>query len=365
MAVYPVCTLCGTRRINCIDVSAHKKHIEWRADVHFSRLGQRLRKQFTTQELAKIQERQWQTDFERGLLLPKKDAVTITFDRVAEEWWAKVMAENRIKNPMRSESSRVTMFKNEFGSRLITSLCLTDGENWLRERIANGKAIGTVNRDMKPLKWIMKYAVQKNYISKNPFDDLKEIPGDNVRVRWMTPAEIDLLVSTATALGDHSLVDVIMVALNTGFRKGNLERLTARDVGEVRITAQKTKSGNPYDVPISAAIKPILSRLIKDNPTGPILNTNDLDARFRKVVKSCNLYTSKGNPDNVTIHTLRHTFAALYLKNGGDLFKLSKLMGHASSVITEKVYGHICPKEIDAQAHLIGTSVKDPILKVI
>lgn len=365
MAVFAVCSLCGTRRDACIDVSAHKKHVEWTADVHFSRNGQRLRKTFTTKELADTQERHWLTDFDRGVLLPKNVIKAITFNQAADEWWAKVMAENRIKNPFRSESSRVNMFRAEFGSRLIGSLTLTDGEKWLRERIGSGKAIGTVNRDMKPLKWIMKYAIQKDYISKNPFEDLKEVPGDNIRIRWMTEAEINLLLNTAESLQDRALMDIIMVGLNTGFRKGNLERLTARDIGNVRITARKTKSGKPYDVPISPAIMPILNRLIKDCPTGPLLRTLDLDARFRKAVKACNLYTKKGDPDNVTIHTLRHTFAALYLKNGGDLYKLSKLMGHASMAITERVYAHICPKEIDAQAHLIGTSIKEPIFKVI
>lgn len=365
MAVYPYCSFCGTRRVSCSDISAHKKHLEWTADVHLARNGQRLRKTFTSKELADIQERQWKTDYERGLLLPKSTISSKTFNEVADEWWAMVLAQNRIKNPFRAEISRVRMFKLEFGNRLIGSLSLNDGEKWLNQRIADGKAIGTVNRDMKPLKWIMKYATDKGYISKNPFLALKEIPGDNIRIRWMTPAEINLLLSTIEGIKDYSLLDVVMVALNTGFRKGNLERLMARDVGEIRITAQKTKSGNPYDVPISNAIRSTLNRLIKENPTGPILNTSKLDLRFRNAVKAAGLYKNKGNSENVTLHTLRHTFAALYLKNGGDLFKLSKLMGHASSVITEKVYAHICPKELDAQAHLIGTSIKEPLFKVV
>lgn len=33
---------------------------------------------------------------------------------------------------------------------------------------------------------------------------------------------------------------------------------------------------------------------------------------------------------NVTVHMLRHTFAKLYLINGGDIYKLQKITGHAS-----------------------------------
>lgn len=34
-------------------------------------------------------------------------------------------------------------------------------------------------------------------------------------------------------------------------------------------------------------------------------------------------------------HTARHTYAITYLKNGGDVFKLSRLMGHSSIQVTE------------------------------
>lgn len=41
-------------------------------------------------------------------------------------------------------------------------------------------------------------------------------------------------------------------------------------------------------------------------------------------------------------HALRHTFASLYMQSGGDLYPLSKLLGHASVAQTE-VYAHLAP----------------------
>lgn len=37
----------------------------------------------------------------------------------------------------------------------------------------------------------------------------------------------------------------------------------------------------------------------------------------------------------VSAHTFRHTFACAYLMDGGDLYKLSRLLGHTSVVVTE------------------------------
>ncbi|GHO75257.1 hypothetical protein KSD_30280 [Ktedonobacter sp. SOSP1-85] len=34
-------------------------------------------------------------------------------------------------------------------------------------------------------------------------------------------------------------------------------------------------------------------------------------------------------------HTFRHTFARMFLENGGDVYKLSVLLGHSSVVVTE------------------------------
>jgi integrase/recombinase XerD len=38
----------------------------------------------------------------------------------------------------------------------------------------------------------------------------------------------------------------------------------------------------------------------------------------------------------VSAHTFRHTFARMYLEQGGEIYKLSRLMGHSSVEVTEE-----------------------------
>lgn len=50
---------------------------------------------------------------------------------------------------------------------------------------------------------------------------------------------------------------------------------------------------------------------------------------------------------NLTIHVARHTFAVQALKNGMDAHTISHLMGHSSSLVTEKVYAEFLPDTIN------------------
>ncbi len=38
----------------------------------------------------------------------------------------------------------------------------------------------------------------------------------------------------------------------------------------------------------------------------------------------------------VSAHTFRHTFARIYLEQGGDIYKLSLLMGHSDIKVTQE-----------------------------
>jgi integrase len=66
-------------------------------------------------------------------------------------------------------------------------------------------------------------------------------------------------------------------------------------------------------------------------------------------------------------HMYRHTRSGIrlhrWLVGGGDVFTLSKILGHASVAVTEKHYAHLLRENIQAKADLVDLGLGLPAVK--
>lgn len=361
MAIQYWCKGCNAPVAQCGSLDTHKGEQSWRTDFLLGgRTGSRVRRFFRTKELAQAFESQMRTDFLRGKLMPKDLQLKLSFSRLGEIWYQKHIL-MRVKNP-KAEKYHLDILCQFFKDKAIGQLKLSDGETFLQECVKKGQRPGYINRNLHTLKSMFNWAVRNEYITSNPFTHVKQLKSDEGRIRWLTKEEVNKLLETAGKLGDHSLIDVIRFGVMTGFRKGNLKRVDIRDIGNGFITAVKTKSGKPYDVPISESLQRLLSVLTKNHTTGPLLDTSNLEQRFRTVVKESGLWKGAYNPETPTLHTLRHTFASWYIMQGGDLFKLQKMLGHSSIHMTQR-YAHLSQPVLAEEAKLLNFDI-EPKLKL-
>jgi integrase len=70
--------------------------------------------------------------------------------------------------------------------------------------------------------------------------------------------------------------------------------------------------------------------------------------------RGCPRTVSGENVSSITPHTLRRTFGSYLLKKGLRLEVVSRLLGHSSTVVTERAY-----------AELLGTTIRDELLAVL
>lgn len=63
--------------------------------------------------------------------------------------------------------------------------------------------------------------------------------------------------------------------------------------------------------------------------------------------------TVRAKIPHLTPHTLRHTFGTRWLQAGGDIYKLSKILGHASVAVTEAHYVHLLKEDLVAASRQV------------
>ena len=128
-----------------------------------------------------------------------------------------------------------------------------------RDRLSEDLSPATVNLHLKLLRAIFMRAVRAQTVSSNPVSRVRFCKENNKRLRWLSEEEENALF---TALPDW-LKPLIVVALNTGMRKGELLKLRWRDVDFATgtMTIRDPKSGEDEHVLMNETTKGSLRTL--------------------------------------------------------------------------------------------------------
>jgi site-specific recombinase XerD len=133
-----------------------------------------------------------------------------------------------------------------------------------------------------------------------------------------------------------------MLILDGGYRISELLDLPSQDCDFDNLVVKVRGKGNKHRlVPLSVEMRKTLYRYAaKHSGPGRLLfgTRNNTGVTVRNFERDLKVIGSKLGITGVRFspHTLRHTFAVAYLRNGGNLFYLSKILGHASVTITQR-----------------------------
>lgn len=131
---------------------------------------------------------------------------------------------------------------------------------------------------------------------------------------------------------------ILLLLLDTGIRAGELERLKKSEVDLISGVIQihpfmSGKKSRPRTIPIGTSTRKALwkyfaEREQKDGPAfigkfGEAVTAHGLIQLLRRM-------GARAKVSGVHPHRFRHTFAITYLRNGGDIFTLQRMLGHAS-----------------------------------
>ena len=171
----------------------------------------------------------------------------------------------------------------------------------------------------------------------------------------LTPQQVRLLVSwKPRGFYQRRLHFLVLVLLDTGCRISEALGLRVRDIDINNLLVTLDGKGRKQRVvPISFELRRIMFRYCADHERKPdlLLFSTQTGTRLgrrnalRDVKALCNRLGF--NPPGRTLHSFRHTFAVGYLRRGGNVFALQRVMGH-SDLETTKRYVNMTLEDLQA-----------------
>lgn len=202
-------------------------------------------------------------------------------------------------------------------------------------------APATMNRELALLRACLRHSLKHGLIAQAPH--IRSVPGAVPRLRALTLNEAGKIIAAADKGGWREQV-YVRLALGTGARPGAVVGLKWTQVHKLQGSIDYRIKDLPIShrmknravVPINKMVKAAL-KIAEQHRQGEYViqrEGNRLSSPrplMRRVAKRAGI-------KDCSPHVLRHTVASILLSQEVDLLKVSRLLGHANSKVTETVY---------------------------
>ncbi|MBI3292111.1 MAG: tyrosine-type recombinase/integrase [Elusimicrobia bacterium] len=309
--------------------------------ISYRHKGQRHReavgptKALATQVLAKRT-----VEIAEGKFFPQKIKVGMTFVEMADKWITEY-SEHRKKSHAQDKYT-VAKLKEMFPYTTLESFTPLMIEQMRAKIIANGFHPLTANRYHQTIRAIFNKAKQWGLMSgDNPASKVKLANERKYwRTRYLSQEELGRLLATIEDPKHCRLRPIVLTALYTGMRRGEIEGIRKQHVNLERreIFLPDTKNDEPAYIPIpetlASVLDPILARL--EGSQDRVFNYARFTHRWNRIRKQAGL-------EDFRFHDLRHTFASYITMATGDLAATQRLLRHRMPTMTQR-YTHHAPK---------------------
>lgn len=241
----------------------------------------------------------------------------------------------------RSKQTFIRQLVEEFGNLSISEINTLVVEKW-QTKLLKIRKPSTANRTLSCLKHMMTKAVDWKMASEETLKQVRKVKfqkENNRKLRFLTLDECLRLIDSCSA----HLKPIVIIALNTGMRRGEILSLKWEQVGLGHgfISLDVTKSGEGREIPINNTLKKLFEEMPHSIESVYVFTGKDGNP-LTDIKHSFNTALRKAEIRNATFHTLRHTFASHLVMEGVDLATVKELLGHKSLTMTLR-YSHLAP----------------------
>lgn len=341
--------------------------------VDFRHAYNRVRKRSPVQTMtgAKDYEALLRSRLMRGEPLegPRK-ASAVSFSQFAWEWHeAYVKANNKESEQYNKAIYLRVHLVPFFGKMNLGDIAPEHIERYKAKKRGERLGDSTINLHLTTLAKCLKCAQEWNRILLAPH--VAKIKASRPPKTFLTPQESEKLL---TYVGEHSpaYYDLILLALRTGMRRGELLGLQWGDVDLERreITVRHSlvrgilscpKSYKVRYIKMTGEVSEMLSR--RRSRGGYVFHTESGDAwSYATIDRNLKIIGRNAGLPNVHWHAFRHTFASQLVSTGVPLHVVKELLGHSDIKMTMD-YAHFAPSLYDGAVNVLDTLGKQaPVL---
>lgn len=238
----------------------------------------------------------------------------------------------------------------------LTTVEREDLRGLMKEMKDGGLGDRSIARAFSAIRGLYKYIVRERLSKHDPTAYLETRKAWQTLPKFLSLAEVETLLdqpdlSTDIGLRDRAMIEVmygtgLRVSELVGLKLGDLEMdggyLTCFGKG----SKQRRVPMGRVAIDFVKRYMPARMRLL-DGQSSHLLFIEKsgrpvTSQRFLKIVKN---YARLAKLDDVTPHTLRHSFATVLLENGADLRSVQLMLGHAD-ISTTQIYTHVTDERL-------------------
>lgn len=237
-------------------------------------------------------------------------------------------------------------FKNE--NDLLREVDVNACQLWVKDMKDAKMANRSINNYIRFLKTLFNRAVKWNHIKTNPFEGIEYLKEKSEPREFLTKDDFKKLIDKT----DSELYrDVFTFAAYTGCRAGEIINLKVDSVdfttNQIHVKSTDsfdTKSGKNRIVPMTDSVKQVLKRRLANqialsdyvfNKNGYKMSVDMLNRNFKEYCNKAEI------GKDITFHNLRHTAASWMIMANVDISTIKDILGHSSTALIDKVYGHL------------------------
>lgn len=250
----------------------------------------------------------------------------------------------------KQQKSRAKYWLDVLGDRRIEDIVTSDISNGL-SKLSADLSNATKNRYKAVVSVIFSYACRHYGLAHNPVQNIRSLPENNARIRFLSDNERTRLFVACRDSQWSKLHLLVLMAITTGARKGELLNLKFSNIDFVRKTAYvlTSKNGQPRVLPLTDEVINELNKFKHQEPRlifNSELKTNKpmcFNKQWKKALSGAEI-------NNFRFHDLRHSCASLLAQSGASLLEIAEVLGHKQIQVTKR-YSHLC---IDHKSKLIN-----------